>query len=47
MIWPIYPLFSRIYPMVLGMPFSLFYIVAVIVTVFSVDEAEDVQFLTM
>jgi len=36
MIWPIYPLVSRIYPLVLGLPFSLFYLVAVILTVFSV-----------
>jgi hypothetical protein len=30
MIWPIYPLFSRIRPLVLGMPFSLFYLVLVL-----------------
>ena len=35
-IWPIYPLASRIYPMVLGLPFSLFYLVALVLTVFSV-----------
>jgi len=27
-IWPIYPFFSRIYPMVLGMPFSLVYLLS-------------------
>ena len=36
LIWPIYPLFGRIRPMILGMPLSLFYIVTVIVTVFLV-----------
>lgn len=36
LIWPVYPFFSRINPMVLGMPFSLFYITGVIITVFSV-----------
>ena len=27
MIWPIYPLFNSIFPLVLGMPLSLFYLV--------------------
>lgn len=35
-IWPIYAFFDRIRPMVLGMPFSLFYLVAILFTVFSV-----------
>lgn len=30
MMWPIHPFFSRIHPMVLGMPFSLFYLIALI-----------------
>jgi TRAP-type C4-dicarboxylate transport system permease small subunit len=30
MMWPIYPLFSRIRPMLLGIPFSLFYLVVII-----------------
>ncbi|HSF19721.1 MAG TPA: hypothetical protein VLK65_29640 [Vicinamibacteria bacterium] len=34
--WPIYPLFSRVFPLVLGMPFSLFYLVTILVTVFFV-----------
>lgn len=34
--WPIYPMFSRVYPLVLGMPFSLFYLVVILVTVFCV-----------
>ncbi len=25
MVWPVYPVFNRISPFVLGMPFSLFY----------------------
>lgn len=35
-LWPVYAWFSRIEPMVLGMPFSLFYLVVVIALVFSV-----------
>ena len=35
-VWPVYSWFSDIYPMVLGMPMSLFYLVIVIATVFSV-----------
>ncbi len=35
-LWPVYSWFSDIYPMVLGMPMSLFYLVIVIATVFSV-----------
>lgn len=34
--WPVYPLFSGIEPIVLGMPLSLFYLVVVIGAVFSV-----------
>ena len=34
--WPIYSVFSGIRPLVLGMPFSLFYIVAVLVVSFVV-----------
>lgn len=34
MIWPVYPYFSRIEPMVLGMPFSLFYLIVVLVVSF-------------
>jgi TRAP-type C4-dicarboxylate transport system permease small subunit len=36
MMWPIYPLFSRIHPMVLGMPFSLFYLILLITISFLV-----------
>lgn len=32
--WPVYTLFSGIRPLVLGMPFSLFYIVVVLVVSF-------------
>lgn len=34
--WPIYPLFSSIEPRVLGMPFSLVYLVIILVVVFVV-----------
>jgi hypothetical protein len=34
--WPIYPLFSDIRPILFGMPLSLFYLVLVIAAVFSV-----------
>ena len=34
--WPIYPLFSDVHPIVLGIPLSLFYLVLVIAAVFSV-----------
>ena len=34
--WPIYPLFSRVFPLVLGMPFSLVYLVAINIAVFCV-----------
>lgn len=30
MVWPVYPLFSRIRPLVLGLPLSLFYLVTVL-----------------
>lgn len=33
-IWPIYPFFSRIFPMVLGMPFSLVYLLFLSLLVF-------------
>ena len=36
MMWPIYPYFSRIRPMVLSIPFSLFYLVILIVASFLV-----------
>jgi len=36
LIWPVATLFSRVQPIVLGMPFSLFCIAALIVTSFSV-----------
>ena len=36
MMWPIYPFFSRIRPMVLGIPFSLFYLVILIIASFLV-----------
>lgn len=36
MMWPIYPYFSRIRPMVLNIPFSLFYLVILIVASFLV-----------
>ena len=36
MIWPIYPIFSRIDPTILGMPFSLFYLIFLLVTSFLV-----------
>lgn len=32
--WPIYPLFSRIRPMVLGVPLSLFYLIALVFVCF-------------
>ena len=34
--WPIYPLFSKISPMVVGLPFSLFYLVFLLVLSFCV-----------
>ena len=34
--WPVYALFSGIRPLVLGMPFSLFYVVVVLVVSFLV-----------
>jgi hypothetical protein len=36
MLWPIYPFFSRIHPMVLGMPLSLFYLILLITISFLV-----------
>ncbi len=35
-IWPVYPLFSRIQPLVLGLPFSLAYLVILLVAAFLV-----------
>ena len=35
-LWPIYPLASRIRPMLLGMPFSLAFLVGLIVLTFAV-----------
>jgi hypothetical protein len=35
-LWPVYSWFSGIDPMVLGMPMSLFYLVVVVASVFSV-----------
>ena len=35
-VWPVYPLFSRIRPFILGMPFSLFYLVLVLLICFIV-----------
>lgn len=32
--WPVYPLFNRIRPLVLGMPFSLFYLVLILTVAF-------------
>lgn len=32
--WPIYPFFSRIRPFVLGVPFSLFYLIVLVVLCF-------------
>lgn len=34
--WPIYPLFSRIRPFVLGVPLSLFYLIVLVALCFSV-----------
>ncbi len=34
--WPIYPIFSRIEPMVLGMPFSLVYLIVLLALSFFV-----------
>jgi hypothetical protein len=36
MMWPIYPFFSRVHPMILGMPFSLFYLIILIAISFLV-----------
>lgn len=35
-LWPIYPFFSSIEPLILGIPFSLFYLIVLLVLVFSV-----------
>lgn len=39
MIWPVYPIFSTVRPLVLGMPFSLFYLAVLLVVSFSVGVA--------
>jgi len=36
MLWPIYPLFSRARPIVLGLPFSLFYLAILLIVSFAV-----------
>ncbi len=36
MIWPVYPIFSRVRPLLLGLPFSLVYLVTVLVVSFLV-----------
>ncbi|MDZ7715516.1 MAG: hypothetical protein U5J95_04820 [Balneolaceae bacterium] len=35
LIWPIYPLFSTIEPMILGLPFSFAWVVFVLIAAFS------------
>lgn len=35
-IWPVYPLFAGIRPMVLGIPFSLFYVIVLLLVAFLV-----------
>ena len=34
LVWPIYPLFSGIYPMVLGLPLSFAWVILVLVSAF-------------
>lgn len=36
LVWPIYPLFAGVRPLVLGMPFSLYYVVVLLVGSFLV-----------
>lgn len=36
LMWPVYPLFSRIHPWVLGLPFSLAYLLVILVLTFAV-----------
>ena len=36
MLWPIYPLFSSARPIILGLPFSLFYLATLLIVSFSV-----------
>lgn len=36
MCWPVYPLFSRVRPMLLGVPLSLFYLATLLVLSFGV-----------
>jgi len=36
MIWPVYPLFSRIHPIFLGVPFSLIYLIVILAVSFLV-----------
>lgn len=35
LIWPVYPLFSDIYPLILGLPLSFFWVILMLVTAFS------------
>jgi hypothetical protein len=35
LIWPVYPLFSRISPFVFGLPFSLFYVLSLVLLSFA------------
>lgn len=34
LIWPVYPLFSNIHPMLLGLPFSFFWVILMLVASF-------------
>jgi hypothetical protein len=36
LLWPVYPFFSQIFPLVLGVPFGLFYIVFLLILSFLV-----------
>ncbi len=36
MLWPVYAVFSRVRPLLLGMPFALFYLAAITVLSFAV-----------
>ncbi|MDX1585288.1 MAG: hypothetical protein R3222_01035 [Balneolaceae bacterium] len=35
LIWPVYPLFSDIYPLILGLPLSFAWVIAVLLSAFS------------
>lgn len=39
MLWPLYPPFARVRPLVLGMPFALFWLALVLTVSFSVGVA--------